>query len=403
MIRLGIAAGCFLAVALAPGVARAVGSAEFYTSRSYGYGRFEARIRFAAGDGVISSFFMWKTGSEVSGTFWNELDFEKLGANCHVETNAIYGNPSSNHNRTEQIADPCGGYHTYTYEWTPEAIVWLVDGMEIRRETGAVAMAYAQNAATAGMQLRFNVWPGDASFGGNFSPSILPVHQYVDWVAFASYANGQFTMQWREDFNGALPTGWASATWGSPKNLSTHKTQNVNIVDGHLVLSLTADNALGPAGAMPGNSGGSGGSAGSGSGSGGGGAGASSGGSSAGGSPTGGASGSATGGESGSATGGASGSTMTGGATATGGTATGGASVTGGSPSTGGSAGTAGNAGGADAGSGGSSAPPSDGSADDGGGCAVGPSPGGARTWGWLGLGLAAIALRRFRRRPRAA
>lgn len=264
MTRIGISLLCFFAAALSSETASAVSSGEFYTAASYGYGRFEARIRFAAGDGVVSSFFLWKDGSEVSGTFWNELDFEKLGADCHVETNAIFGNPAANHTQRNAVVDPCATYHTYAYEWTPDAIAWLVDGVEIRRETAATATAFAENAS-GGMQVRFNVWPGDASFGGNFSPSILPVHQYVDWVQFSSYANGAFTLAWREDFNVAtLPSTWRTANWGSPKNLSTHNPRNVNVVDGHLVVSLTADDALGPAGAMPGAAaGGSGGGAGS--------------------------------------------------------------------------------------------------------------------------------------------
>lgn len=150
-------------VVLCPQVCLATASAELYTSTSYGYGRFETRARFAAGDGVVSSFFLWKPGSDKAGAFWNELDFEKLGADCHLETNAIYGNPSTNHNQTATTkADICGAYHTYAYEWTPDAIVWFVDGAEIRRETGAIAQAFAQYSST-GMQMHFNVWPGDAS------------------------------------------------------------------------------------------------------------------------------------------------------------------------------------------------------------------------------------------------
>ncbi|HYQ01924.1 MAG TPA: family 16 glycosylhydrolase [Polyangiaceae bacterium] len=242
----------FLTTVLCSHLSLAVGSAELYSSKSYGYGRFEARLRFAPGDGVVSSFFLWKDGSEKSGTFWNELDFEKLGADCHVQTNPLYGNPVADHSKQHPLQlDLCGAYHTYTYEWTPEAIVWLVDGAEIRRETGATAQAFADNA-TAGMQIHFNVWPGDATFGGNFSPSALPVHQYIDWVQYSAYQDGAFTLSWREDFSGsALPSGWLTGDWGSPKNHSTHAPENVNYVDGFAVLSLTADNALGPAGAMP--------------------------------------------------------------------------------------------------------------------------------------------------------
>jgi MYXO-CTERM domain-containing protein len=226
--------------------AHAVSSAEFYSSRSYVYGRFEARIQFAAGDGVISSFFLWKDGSEKSGTFWNELDFEKLGADCHLETNAYYGNPAATHSQKHALTqDLCGGYHEYTYEWTPEYIAWLVDGVEIRRETGAAATAYADNATT-GMQIRFNIWPGNASFGGNFSDSILPVYQYVDWVQYSSYADGAFKLEWREDFAGStLPQGWLTGNWKSPKNLSTHTPKNIGVANDNLVLALTADDATG--------------------------------------------------------------------------------------------------------------------------------------------------------------
>jgi hypothetical protein len=102
------------------------------------------------------------------------------------------------------------------------------------------------------MQIRFNTWPGDASFGGNFDPAILPIHQYVNWVQYSSYVDGAFQLEWREDFSGAtIPSGWQTGTWGSPKNLSTHASANVNIVDGYAVLSLTADDAMGPAGAAP--------------------------------------------------------------------------------------------------------------------------------------------------------
>jgi hypothetical protein len=261
MNRILIASLSFLIGASFTRVASAVGSAELYSGTSYGYGRVEARLRFAAGDGVVGSFFLWKDGSEVAGTFWNELDFEKVGADCRLETNAVFGNPAAYHAVRHSLdLDLCGEYHTYTYEWTPDAIVWLVDDVEIRRETGATATAFAENAA-AGMQVRFNVWPGDATYGGNFTPAILPVHEYVDWVEFSTYDAGTFTLAWREDFDaGTLPSGWLTGNWASPKSLSTHTAQNVNVVDGYMVLSLTADDAPGPAGAMPRTAGEAGGS-----------------------------------------------------------------------------------------------------------------------------------------------
>ena len=249
----------FLSAILCPQLCLAVGSAELYSSKAYGYGRIETRARFAPGDGVVGSFFLWKDGSEKAGTFWNELDFEKINADCRLQSNPIYGNPSANHGKQHALeADFCGAFHTYAYEWTPEAIVWLFDGVEIRRETGATATAFAENAS-AGMQIHFNVWPGDATFGGNFNPSILPVHQYIDWVQFSAYEDGAFKLSWREDFNAStVPDGWLTGSWPSPKNRSTHAPENVNFINGYAVLSLTADDALGATGAVPEGSGGAG-------------------------------------------------------------------------------------------------------------------------------------------------
>jgi beta-glucanase (GH16 family) len=209
-------------------------------------------VQFAYGDGVVSSFFLWKDRSEQPGFFWNELDFEKLGADCELETNAFYGDPEAVHAQGHGApADYCGTFHTYAYEWTPDYIAWYVDGVEIRRETGETATAYAANTPD-GMQIRFNVWPGDATFGGNFDPAILPVHQYINWVQYSAYVDGAFQLEWREDFSaGTAPSGWRTASWGSPKNLSTHTAANVSFVDGYAVLSLTADDATGPAGAAP--------------------------------------------------------------------------------------------------------------------------------------------------------
>jgi endo-1,3-1,4-beta-glycanase ExoK len=257
MYRAHVTAGFLLAATLIPQVASAVSGAEVYTATAYSYGRVESRLRFAAGDGVVSSFFAWKEGSEQAGMFWNEIDFEKVGADCRLESNPIYGKPAANHTQRHSLAlDLCGTFHTYAYEWTPEYVAWRVDDQEIRRDTGATALAFAENAGQLGMQIHFNVWPGDASFGGNFDPAILPVHQYIDWVQFSAYENGEFKLLWREDFAGpTLPADWLTGTWESPKKKSTHASENVNLIDGYVVLSLTADDARGPAGAMPGETG----------------------------------------------------------------------------------------------------------------------------------------------------
>ena len=248
--RGSITAAAMLLSTLASGSASAVQSAELYRTDAFFYGRFEARVQFAPGEGVVSSFFLWKDGSSAT-TSWNELDYEKLKAACQLQTNIWSGTGTQSPQIPSIAADLCGGYHTYTFEWTPDYIAWFIDGTQLRRETGSVVAEYTQNAAQ-GMAIHFNVWVGNASFGGVLDPSILPVNEYVDWVQYSSYANGAFQLQWREDFDGTgIPTGWATGNWQSPYGLSTHNPANVSFVNGVAVLSMTADDATGFSGTPP--------------------------------------------------------------------------------------------------------------------------------------------------------
>jgi hypothetical protein len=338
-----ILAAVFLACAVSPSAALGMASAELYGTEAHFYGRFEARIRHAPGDGVVSSFFLWKEGSSDANAYWNELDMEKVGANCEMHTNAYYGKPAAQHTQTNTMpSNICADYHTYTFEWTPTYISWSVDGKEFRRETGATATAFAQNA-TGGMTVHFNLWPGNASFGGDISKTTLPVHEYISWVQYSSYDNGAFGAPSRQEFDGSsVPAGWAVGNWSSPFNLSTHNPQNVSCVNGIAVMSLTNDNATGNPGTPPADS-------------------ASDGTSGSGGSPSsGGTSGSGSGGASGGGATGSGGASSSGGASfsGSGGTAAvGGAVGAGGMTASGGATGTpVAGAGGMSGGQGGSNA-----------------------------------------------
>jgi hypothetical protein len=261
MPRLNLAALLF--AVLAPRAASAVQGAELYRTQSQFYGRFEARIRYAPGEGVVSSFFLWKEGSS-STTTWNELDHEKINGPCRLQTNIWTGMGTQNEQINTPTFDICADYHTYGVEWTPDYIAWLIDGAQIRKVTGASVTEYTQNASQ-GMAIHFNLWAGNSGFGGTLNPSTLPVHQYISWVQYSSYANGAFQLQWREEFNGStMPSGWGAGDWSSPFNLSRHNPANVSFVNGIAVLSMTADNATGYSGTPPADTAGGGGGPGTG-------------------------------------------------------------------------------------------------------------------------------------------
>ena len=103
--------------------------------------------------------------------------------------------------------------------------------------------------------MHFNIWVGNASFGGVLDPSTLPVQEFISWAQYSAYVDGAFQLQWREEFDGStLASTWGVGNWASPKNLSTHNPANVNVVDGIAVLSMTADDSTGYTGTPPADS-----------------------------------------------------------------------------------------------------------------------------------------------------
>jgi endo-1,3-1,4-beta-glycanase ExoK len=190
----------YTAVALAlpiagpsPAQAKAYKGAEVYSNNTVLYGRMEMRMRMIRGSALISAFFTYKNGSEVSGALWEELDVEALGKNDAKawQSNLITGNPRVTseqvHTSATSLADD---YHTYMIEWTPEYVSWSFDGAEVRRTEGGQA-----SEVTNPHSLRFNVWSSESTgWAGDLDESALPAYQFVNWIRYYRYENGQFVL-----------------------------------------------------------------------------------------------------------------------------------------------------------------------------------------------------------------
>src|SRR5262245_6157617 len=108
-------------------------SAEIFTNNSQLYGKYVMRMRAAKGSGVISNFFLWKNGSELPEVFWEEVDIEVFGKDNAQswQSNIITGmdppriTSEQVHNAAFSFGD---AYHTFTVEWMPGTVRWLVDG-----------------------------------------------------------------------------------------------------------------------------------------------------------------------------------------------------------------------------------------------------------------------------------
>ena len=234
----------------APAQAKAYKGAEVYTSKAVLYGRMEMRMRMIRGSGLISTFFTYKNGSELSGALWEELDIEALGKNDAKtwQSNLITGNPRVT---SEQVytspTSLADDYHTYLIEWGPDYVSWSFDGTEVRRTQGGQA-----SQLVSAHTLRFNAWSSESTgWVGDLDESALPAYQFVNWVRYYRYENGQFVLDWTDDFDTFDATRWAKGNWTFDGNRVDLDPSNAVVQDGTLILAITKEGATGFTGTVP--------------------------------------------------------------------------------------------------------------------------------------------------------
>ncbi|GAA3297662.1 family 16 glycosylhydrolase [Dactylosporangium vinaceum] len=103
------------------------------------YGHIEARIQVPKGNGLWPAFWM------LGGGNWpgdGEIDImENVGRDPNTVYGTIHGPGYSGGNAvggTRNIGQPLGNaYHTFAVDWSPNLIVWTIDGSEYFRATPA--------------------------------------------------------------------------------------------------------------------------------------------------------------------------------------------------------------------------------------------------------------------------
>lgn len=215
---------------------------ELRTKASYTYGRFEMRMKAAAGSGLLSSFFTYHDTAPYN--TWNEIDIEIMGRyHNDVQYNTITPD-KANHVYADYVAfNPHEDWHVYAIEWTPTYVAWFVDGMEKVRQTDSHIATLKQE-----QKIMMNIWQVQSeNWAGAFNPAVLPVFAYYDYVSYASYTPGKgsvgalhnFTPLWQDDFNTWDTARWAKATHTFDGNNSDFTPDNVVFRDGYMILCLT--------------------------------------------------------------------------------------------------------------------------------------------------------------------
>ncbi|CAE6920354.1 family 16 glycosylhydrolase [Vibrio sp. B1FLJ16] len=215
--------------------------AEIYSHDKIKFGKFVMRMKMVSSPGVISSFFTYDNKSWQGGIPWREIDIEVVGKQPdQLQTNLITGNSKKRiHSETIHNIQNLDQFHEFTLIWTPDEITWEVDGKVIHTETAATSKQVI-DMRDSPQSYRMNLWVSEAvEWAGLFNAQNLPLYQYVDWIEYHSFNNGNFNLEWRDDFNSFNEKRWGKGDWGFDGNLVTFSPNNIAIQDSMLVLGLT--------------------------------------------------------------------------------------------------------------------------------------------------------------------
>lgn len=157
-------------------------------SRWLRYGRFEAEIRPAAADGLLTGLFLYRRDP------WQEIDLEFLGRDPTKLLANVYFNPGIAGDKYNYGSrgtpvlvdlgfDASADHHRYAIEWDPSGIRWLVDDL--------VVYARAQRPTPVpDLPLRpfVTTWPINApDLAGTIARADLPASTYVRSMRIAAW------------------------------------------------------------------------------------------------------------------------------------------------------------------------------------------------------------------------
>jgi beta-glucanase (GH16 family) len=141
-------------------------------------GYYEARMKAAKGNGLVSSFFTY-TG-EFGKSSHYEIDYEILGKNCGaVQTNYYPAGQKGNEQMINLPFNACEEFHNYGFKVTKENITWYIDGNNVRK--------VSLNKPFKPARIMVNFWPGIGVDGwlGSFKYPGRPLQAQYDWIRYS--------------------------------------------------------------------------------------------------------------------------------------------------------------------------------------------------------------------------
>ncbi len=225
---------------------------ELFSQETVKYGRWELRMQVAATPGSVSSFFTFYNNSYLGEPEpWREIDIEVLGkSGFGFQSNLITGTAQSKTTSEKfhsSIYDLSKTFHTYVLDWTPDSIVYRLDGVTLRTYAGDDPQV--KELTEKPQSYRMNLWASTVeAWVGRLDPAKLPIVQTVNWIAYSAYTPGKgpkgsdFTPTWIDDFDTFDTKRWACGTWSFETNMADFTPANVRTANGYLMIILSVKN-----------------------------------------------------------------------------------------------------------------------------------------------------------------
>ncbi|PKX93712.1 glycoside hydrolase family 16 protein [Aspergillus novofumigatus IBT 16806] len=201
------------------------------------FGKAEVVMKAAPGTGVVSSIVLESDDLD-------EIDWEVLGGDTtQVQTNYFGKGDTTTYDRGTYVpvATPQETFHTYTIDWTKDAVTWSINGAVVRTLTSNDAKGGTRFPQTP-MRLRLGTWAGgDPSnpkgtiewAGGLTDYGAGPYTMYVKSVRIEnanpaeSYTYSDNTGSWQSiKFDGAVDTSPSPSVTSTTSTASSTSTKS---------------------------------------------------------------------------------------------------------------------------------------------------------------------------------
>lgn len=170
------------------GSAKPYRGVELRSRKTMTYGKLSARMRFAAGSGVVSGLVTFYT--PFPNCDWNEIDIEHLGkTSTSSQLNSMVYVGTVNPNCATSVSptqDPLivdlgfnaeTDFHVYDIEWTPSSVKYYADGKLLRTWTQNISLLKRPQ------NILLTIWASSAAaWAGAIGAGSIPTSSQVDWI-----------------------------------------------------------------------------------------------------------------------------------------------------------------------------------------------------------------------------